>query len=652
MCGIAGFLNLSRSDFRVQKPLLDKMQKAMRHRGPDGFGHWISKDNQLGLTHRRLSIVDLSSKGAQPMTDRSGRLVISYNGEVYNAPALRAELGKLGYRHFSRTDTESILYAYDRWGIEALRRLEGMFAFCLHDAAKNETYLVRDRMGVKPVYFTLQGGIFSFASEMNVLWELPWVEKKTNPRGLYHYLTFRVTPAPLTLFDGVYKLPAGFYTKIDAQRRVSFHRWYDPLAPETRYERSDLADEGFCIEHIRELMRRSVKQQLISDVPYGAFLSGGVDSSLVTALMSEYSRKVKTFNVTWSDSPELSEADWAREVSRVFKTDHHEVSVGEKQALDLYERLTPRLDEPLSGGVNVQLYFVSKLLKDSGATVALTGEGSDELFCGYPEYGNYMARNPYWSASIRMVPSLLRKMLGVAGRVSWRNDPSRLESLNDWSEGHHLFWSGAIAFPEMWKRSLWKFKESFSEDPILEQIHPGFDQARNSYVVVDYHLKQMKRLDPSGDFLKSIGYLEFKHRLPEHLLTRVDKMAMAASVEARVPFLDHHLVEFVFQMPSRFKYRRGTTKYILKKACEGILPHDVIYRPKVGFSAPTAKWFRKGRHFRPYFQGLLADNRRKLKRFFDVSAVDKMLALQKGGDCDFSTELWLLQNVMAQGVLG
>ena len=595
MCGLGGYVNLSQTSFACDTHLLEKMHKSIEHRGPDGSGNWISNDKQIGLTHRRLSIVDLSSAGAQPMMDRTGSVVVSYNGEIYNNEQLRAELESLGYVYFSRTDTETILYAYQEWGIDCINRFEGMFAIALYDIRKNEFYLIRDRIGVKPLYFSLQGGILSFASEIKALWQLPWNKKELNSRGLYHYLTYLVTPAPLTLYKDIYKLPSGFYIKLDAQKNVSYHEWYNPLKPAITYSEQELNDEQFCIETIRSILRSSIKKQMTSDVPFGVFLSGGVDSSLNVALMSEFTDKVKTFNVSFSDGPEFSEVEWARKVATTFNTEHHEIVISEKEAFEFFQKMVYHQDEPLADCVCIPVYYVSKLLKDSGTTVVQVGEGSDELFCGYSQYAKYIdIYNSYWKPSQSLVPQWAKKAGYYVAAKAFPHKKNHLAKLKDWADGKHLFWSGTTAISEMWKEQYWRSEKNIEYDPVIEKIYPGLNQDLDSYAIVDYHLNQLKQHDPQADFLKRMTYLEFKQRLPELLLMRVDKMAMATSVEGRVPFLTHHLVEFAFQIPTHLKYKNGITKYILKKACEGILPHDVIYRKKMGFAAPASRWFKQG----------------------------------------------------------
>jgi asparagine synthase (glutamine-hydrolysing) len=648
MCGIAGYLNLTQSNFCIDPELLTRMQQAIAHRGPDGHETWVSADRQVGLIHRRLAIQDLSDAGKQPMQTRDGSLIITFNGEIYNAPELRAELELLGYRYFSTSDTESILYAYQAWGIAGLNRLEGMFAFALYDIAKDEMYLVRDRIGIKPMYFSLQGGVLSFASEIKALWQLPWIKKETNPLGLYHYLTFMVTPAPMTLFKEVYKLPAGFYAKVDTQRNVSYHQWYDVLQPEVTYDPKDLANEQFCIEQIRTLLRQSIKSHTLSDVPYGVFLSGGIDSSLNTALMAEFTEKVKTYNVSFSDGPEQSEVAWARKVSKLYNTEHHEIEISEKEAFEFFQKMVYHQDEPLADCVCIPLYYVSKLLRDSGTIVVQVGEGSDELFCGYSTYAKYLNwHQRYWQPGQRYMPAWARKGAYQIAKPFFAHRPNYRDLMRNWADDRALFWGGATAFLESWKGDLWQGPLQGHDDPVVAQIYPSMNQNYDSHSVVDYHLQQLYAADPHADFFKAMTYLELKQRLPELLLMRVDKMGMATSIEGRVPFLDRQMVEFAMQIPTSLKYRNGITKYILKKACEGILPDDVIYRPKMGFAAPIVRWFKHGSYFKPYLQDLLATKKQGIASMLNMPGMENLLLSNQQPGKDYSLQLWVAQNVLA-----
>lgn len=646
MCGIAGYFLLKNTSQQVNLNVLEKMQSALMHRGPDGYRIWINEKKQIGLVHRRLSILDLSDAAFQPLHSVDGSVTVICNGEIYNHPELRKELERLGYQYKSNSDTETIVYAYQEWGIDCLKRFNGMFSIAILDNQADEFYLVRDRMGIKPLYFSLQNQILSFASEIKALWCLPWIEKNINPLSLYHYLTYMVTPAPMTLYKDIYKLPQSYYLKVDKNKNLSFRQWYNPIHEIQGTMSDEFQSENWIIEEIRKLLRNSIKQQTLSDVPYGVFLSGGIDSSLNVALMSEFTDRVRTFTVAFSDGPEFSEIEWARKVSKHFNTEHHEIIISEKEAFQFYQNMVYHQDEPLADCVCIPLYYVAKLLKDSGVTVVQVGEGSDELFCGYNSYAQSIdLYNRYWLPTEKFVPAFAKKSVAEAFAFLFPNKINKQAVLNQWAVGQKLFWSGAIAFPEYWKKQFLRLDQNaYHFDPIIDQIYSAFDQRYNSYSVVEYHLKELHKYWPDADFLTSIIWLELHQRLPELLLMRVDKMAMATSVEGRVPFLDHTLVEFALQIPTQLKYNGGVTKYILKKAAEGILPHEIIYRKKMGFAAPTARWLKDGM-FKSYFLDQLSAKDQWWQEFINADRVQWLF--QTNEKVDYSLPLWTLQNLMS-----
>lgn len=565
------------------------MQHSLAHRGPDGSGIWKSDQHQVGFAHRRLSIIDLSSAGRQPMMNKDQTVIVCFNGEIYNYQQLRAQLEPLGHTFRSNSDTETLIHSYEEWGIGFLEKLEGMFAFALFDTKKQEFFLVRDRIGIKPLYFSTQAGYVSFASEVKALWQLPWMKKETNQIAYHHYLTFMVTPAPYTIFKEIYKLPAGFYAKVDASKNLSFHEWYTPVTQLSHQEKRQFSNEHFCIENIRTLLRESTKKRMISDVPFGAFLSGGIDSSLNVALMADEIGKVKTFTVAFSDGPESNELEWARLVAKTFDTDHHEIIISEQEAFAFYEKMIYHLDEPLADCVCIPFYHVAKLAKDCGVTVVQVGEGSDELFFGYKLYAQYHKIYKRFWRPTHFLPAFAKKFTYQIAKKFSPQKKHLLDILHNWSHDKNLFWGGAIAFCETEKIT----SENFSHDPIVKKIYSGLQQLPDSHVIIDHHTQKLKSIDSSPSFIKQLTYLELKQRLPELLLMRADKMAMATSVEGRVPFLDHKLVEFALNIPDHLKFKNNTTKYILKKACEGIIPHEIIYRKKVGFAAPIVRWLKQ-----------------------------------------------------------
>ena len=650
MCGFAGYVSCT-GHFSVDQRVLEAMHTTLVHRGPDGHGIWISEKHKTALVYRRLSIIDLSEAGSQPMLDAQKTVIISFNGEIYNYKVLRAELEGCGHTFVSQSDTEVFLYAFKQWGIGCLDRLEGMFAALLGDLVNDEWYLVRDRIGIKPLYFSNDGGYLSFASEIKALWHLPWMKKNLNQQALYHYLTFLVTPAPYTLYKGVYKLPAGMYAKLDVARNLTFHEWYNPLNPKITYAQSDIQSEQFCIGETRRLLTDAVKKRMISDVPFGVFLSGGIDSSLITALMSQFTDRVKTFNVSFSDGPEYSEVAWARKVSKLFNTEHHEITISEKEAFEFFEKMVYHQDEPIADPVCIPLYYVSKLLKDSGVTVVQVGEGSDELYCGYQSYIRYKSFDTLARFCKNTIPLSLKKTGAWIAATAFPHKKNWLNLIDNIVQERTVFWSGATAFSEKWKQEICSVNQVGEMDDIITKMYPDLLQGLDSYEFVLRDLRTFYKKYPNADFLQSVSYLELKQRIPELLLMRVDKMTMATSVEGRVPFLDHAHVEYALQVPSVLKYRNGITKYILKKACEGILPMDVIYRKKIGFAAPTTRWFKSGTYFKAYFSAMLIKNKSFIDELFHGQEIDGLLKKNQSSRYDYATQLWALQNVIAAGVL-
>ncbi len=648
MCGLAGYRRLSKEGESLDESLLHGFHASLTHRGPDGYGIWTCPQEQLALIHRRLSIIDLSSAGQQPMMDQEQHIVLVFNGEIYNYQQLRMQLCDLGHTFTSATDTEVVIAAYKQWGITGIQQFDGMFAFALFDRRTQDLYLVRDRFGIKPLYFSLQNHYLSFASEIKALWQLPWMRKEHNYQAAFHYLTYLATPAPLTLYEGVYKLPAGFYLHCDGKQEVKISRWYD-LALVTDQEQHKHYSPQEHIDTVRKLLRASIKKHMRADVPVGVFLSGGLDSSLTVALMAEHTDNITTFNVSFDDGPELQERAWARLVSRHFNTYHHELIVSESDAFNVFEQLRYYQDEPLADTVCVPLYAVARLARESGITVVQVGEGADELFCGYTSYIDYMKVAHWWKTSQRYLPSLLKQPLYYAAQLAFRTDTKR-ELLHNWHRGEALFFGSALGFGAYAKQQLWQPAYcSASIDPIVSLCYPGLRYADDSYTIMEHHRKHLYAQKPDADFLQEVMYLEFCNRMPELLLMRADTMTMASSIEARVPFLDHHLVEYAFLLPSKLKYAHGITKYILKKASEGILPQEIIYRTKMGFAAPATRWFRSGTTFTAQLQDLLHTAHNPYSQVLNKAVIAAMVQAHDAGVRNYGPQLWAIQNLLSHG---
>jgi asparagine synthase (glutamine-hydrolysing) len=396
-------------------------------------------------------------------------------------------------------------------------------------------------------------------------------------------------------------------------------------------------------------MEQSVEKRMMADVPVGAFLSGGLDSSLTVGLMSRSVDRVKTFNITFDTSFEKDERHWARAVANSFGTEHHEIVIDEKMAFQAFEKIIGMQDEPIGDCVSIPIYCIANYAKQAGITVMLTGEGADELFCGYDTYAKYMAWDPWWRRSQTYIPASVRRWATDVVSVNQKKVPARVALCKAWAEGQELFWSGATAFYDAWKDEIC-YADSFSDaiDPIVTALSPGLAQAGTGATCVEYRYKELTQHNPTASSFNHILYRELTHRLPELLLTRFDKMTMMAGIEGRVPFLDPQLVAYALTIPQQLQIQNGITKYVLKKACETILPPDIIYRKKIGFAAPVTHWFKKGTYFKPYFKELISNARQNhWCDLLNSAALEKLCHTHEKGDADFGYQLWVLQNILA-----
>jgi asparagine synthase (glutamine-hydrolysing) len=631
MCGICGIWEYGANEGRVELPLVASMRDEMRHRGPDDEGASLFDDGNLGLGFRRLSIIDLSAAGNQPMRGCENRQVwIVFNGEIYNHAELRKGLEQRGHQYASRTDTETILHLYEERGLDFVKEIEGDFAIALWDAARAQLVMARDRVGVKPLYFYNRDGRFIFASEIKAILRHPAVTPEIDEESLYHYLTFLTTPAPRTLFRNIQKLPAGhmLVVKRDA---TEIAQYWDALPTRALPDRSE-ADHQ---EEILRLLRDSIRKRMMSDVPFGVFLSGGVDSSANVALMSELmSQPVRTYTVGFADNEELNELESARAVAKRFGTDHHEVIIGQEDMQKFLPDLIFHQDEPLADPVCVPLYYVSRLARDTGTIVVQVGEGADEIFAGYDWFRKYVRINDLFWQQAEKLPLSLRHSLAAMARPLMEasfNKRTAIELTRRLGAGEPLFWGGAIVFDEGFKRRL------------LSSEMRAEVEGLSSYNAVKDHLDHVARVRPDSDFAARMSYLELKLRLPELLLMRVDKMTMATSVEARVPFLDHHLVEYAMSLPVDLKIKGTSGKHILKRALEKVLPPDLLYRPKRGFGAPIREWFRGASG--ETLTGLIMNSSIRKRGLFDYEFIARLLDEHGRGARDWSFHLWALLNV-------
>ena len=577
MCGIVGAVSLGSSDFIVTKPYLERMRDTMVHRGPDGEGVWIAEDRRVGLAFRRLKIVDLSDRASQPMSNEDGSLRLVYNGEIYNHAEIRRELEEIGrHRWFTdHSDTEVILHAFEEWGIDCLHRLRGMFAFALWDGRSNDLWLARDRIGVKPLYYSVHDGRFVFASEIKALLQDPQQQRRVDEQAFYHYLSFLAAPAPSTLFAGISKLRPATWLRIGADGSTREQRYWDVW---DHVEPLNDASDAEIAERLLAELRTSVRLRKVSDVPVGVFLSGGIDSSTNAALFSEGERDaVKTFSVGYEGEHKSyrNEFDYARLMARHVGTDHYERVLSLDDLIDFLPLMIRLQDEPIADPVCVPVYYVSKLARDNGVIVCQVGEGADELFWGYPSWKTLLRLQRYDELP---VPNLFKRTAVAGMRLMGWEGRREYELLRRACDGLPIFWGGAEAFPESAKRRLLSPRlrrefDGLSSWQVVEPIRQRFDEAA---------------WEPSH--LNWMTYLDLNIRLPELLLMRIDKMSMGVSLEGRVPYLDYKFVEFAMSIPERVKTNNGNLKHILKKSVRGVIPDELIDRPKQGFGVPVREW--------------------------------------------------------------
>ncbi|MFH1539294.1 MAG: asparagine synthase (glutamine-hydrolyzing) [bacterium] len=578
MCGIAGALSFKGSRFAITEDYITRMRETMTHRGPDSAGTWVAGDGRVGLGHRRLSIIDLSEAAGQPMCNEDGTLWIAFNGEIYNHAEIRAELEETGNHRWKtdHSDTEVILHAFEEWGIDCLEKFRGMFAIALWDARSRELWLVRDRIGIKPLYYSFHHGRIVFASEIKALLEDPEMPRSVNEEAFYHYLSFLTAPAPMTMFEGVGKLPGGTWMRVGEDGSVTERKYWDVW---DRTEPLTGVSEEEIAERLLEELRTAVKLRKISDVPVGVFLSGGIDSSTNARLFSEgEGGPVKTFTIGYQGEYESykNEVDYARMMAEEVGAEYHEKLLSVDDLIDFLPLMVKLQDEPISDPVCVPVYYVSKLARDNGVIVCQVGEGADELFCGYPGWGNALRMQKHADLPVPLV--LKRLALRGLGALGKDRSP-RYETLRRMCVRQPVFWGGAESFTEGQKKHLLspRLRKKFSgltSWEALSHIHRRF-------------------LDNAWDksHLNWMSYVDLNFRLPELLLMRVDKMSMGVSLETRVPFLDHKFVELAMSIPQAMKFKNGNLKYILKKAVRGITPDELIDRKKQGFGVPVHEWF-------------------------------------------------------------
>lgn len=629
MCGITGAVSLKGS-LGLTPTILEKMTSLLAHRGPNDRGTYL--DGPVGFGHTRLSILDLSPKGHQPMLDRENHIILTFNGEIYNFREIRSELEKMGHSFVSDCDTEVIIYAYKEWGIACLEKLDGMFAFALHDKGNGKTFLVRDRLGVKPLFYATVKNSLVFGSEPKTILAFPGFKREVNAPALSCYLSYRYVLGEETLFKGMHTVLPGQYIEISHGKVTKRTYWDIPrksIMPHT---------ERYYLKKTRELVTKAIEKRLISDVPLGAYLSGGLDSSIVVAVMAELKKEpVKTFSIAFAEKG-YNELDYARQVADRYKTDHHEITVSTKQYLDTMKELIKFKDYPLGVPNEVPLYLMSKELKKY-ITVVLSGEGADEMFSGYGRI--FRSPDDYWKLkAASLLPARLRNH--VFGDVLSYYDGKKFNHKIDHFLHQYTY------FPLAEKNSLFtrSMKEATHNDAAVREIFAsGFAKRKGSY-----HDK--------------IAYVFEKLHLPG-LLARLDITTMATAVEAREPFVDHELISFALSVPRRHKLRWKSfgmrlrswnksaktisehydiPKHILREAFKNDLPPEILTRKKQGFPVPLDLWFKGD--FMEYAHAVLLGKNAKIKGYIDQPKLrDWMNDPARKADSSFGQKVWMLINI-------
>ena len=609
MCGIAGFF----SSEAVMSPAerqqaVRRMCDVIAHRGPDDAGYHVEGGAAIGM--RRLSIIDIAS-GHQPISNEDGSVWIVFNGEIYNFAELRADLIARGHSFKTHSDTETIVHLYEEEGERCVERLRGMFGFAIWDRRENKLFLARDRAGKKPLHYTMVGDTLVFGSEIKSLLQFPGVQRRANAEAISDYLSFGYVPDPLTAFSGIHKLPPG-HSMTFRDGRTAIRRYWDFNCDAVD---QPPREESYYAERLRELIAESVRIRLVSEVPLGAFLSGGVDSSTVVAMMARaMDQPVKTFSIGFSEAG-FDELKYARLTAERYKTDHHEFIVT-PDVCRLVEEIVWHHDEPFADASSIPTYVVSKMAREF-VTVILSGDGGDELFAGYERYLVHQGRNrferiPRWLRQGVMLPLSRALPRAMYGKQFLRN----------------ISLSGGARFVD----SLSYFGAAAKRE-LLGATRKGFGGHDSSSA-----FERIFAEPRSASQLERLLYLDSKTYLPGDILTKVDRMSMAHSIEARVPLLDHELIEFVQTIPAELKLRGQTTKHILKQAMADLIPNEIINRPKMGFGVPLRKWLNH--ELRELLYDTLTDRQARQRGLLDPRAVRALLDEHARGRRDNSLHLW------------
>lgn len=618
MCGIAGFVNATNLQ-ETQREYIDGMIASMIHRGPDEQGSWV--ENPVALANCRLSIIDLAG-GHQPMMDENETAAVVFNGEIYNFPELRENLRQKGYRFRTRCDTEVLLYSYLDQGYDCLRSIVGMFAFAIWDKRTGTLFAARDPLGKKPFYYTLQNGVFAFASELNALRCLPFLKLEVSRKSIARFLSYEYVPTPDTIYSNVFKLRPGHFLTFSNGRVKTAPYWEVP-APESAGGYS----ERDCLDRILDLSKTAVKRRLISDVPLGVLLSGGIDSSAIVALLRQdlAGDSIKTFSIRLAESS-FDESPFARAVSRYFGTDHYEETLSAEHAWGLIPEIVAKIDEPIADPSLVPTYFLSQVTRKK-VTVALGGDGGDELFAGYEWFSAYKLADYYLRLPAVMRSRFFERLTRYLPNTTSYSNPRYTM---------RRFLNGAAAPP--WLRAqVWQgaFMPGLQDGLWLEPpnglLEPEsiFSETRSLFEGFGAEFPMDKVL-----------FVSTRQFLLDYILVKVDRCSMLHSLEVRAPFLDRDLVDFVFRLPSDVRLPGFRRKYLLKKALKDLLPREILTRKKRGFLIPTALWLKTD--LKPLVEEMLGEDHLRRQGLFNPRFVRNLINEHNTGKEDHRRELWTL----------
>ncbi|MGB3478347.1 MAG: asparagine synthase (glutamine-hydrolyzing) [bacterium] len=623
MCGIFGIV----TDKKINREVVEKATRLMKHRGPDDFGVTILKNGavNVGLGHQRLSILDLSKAGHQPMCNEDESIYIVYNGEIYNFCELRRNLESKGHIFKSKTDTEVIIHAYEEWGVDCLSKFTGMFAFGIWDKKHQRLFIARDRLGIKPLYYTQCRNGFLFASEIKALLGYPGIKKDVNFSGIYSSLMLLWCPHPETVFKNINKLSPGHYI-ILKEGRLAIRKYWN-----LRISEDDKCDDKYS-NRLFELLHQNVKMEMISDVPLGSFLSGGLDSSSIVALMSDVKKeKISTYTIAYAAEDRKFEAmsddsKYANIIARLYNTDHSEFVI-EPNILELFPKMIWHLDEPIADPAAMNTYLICKSAKEKGTTVLLSGIGADEIFGGYRKYISARVAQYYRL----LTPELRNKFIsGILSRFPVATRSSGLKLIR-WAK-----WFNKKAMTDPFSCYI-NNTSYYNGDELNDLIAPEhIMDYRTSYPIMRFINSLTKISD--CHYVNQMGYVDTTFYLPDLNLTYADKASMAASVEVRLPIIDHKIVEFAFQLPAREKINNFTQKKVLKDAMRKILPKEVINRPKAPFGAPLRSWI--ARDLNSLIDDLLSERQIRKRGFLNYQYVRKLVDDNKYGREDNAHRLW------------